>query len=143
MKEGSYRVMLPQLSMSVPDFRQLLQKLVRGLLLLVMLMSLTACNGSQPPRVLRRVTSASRRDSLVAEPGREPCDHLREHPAAGLECGDDAEALSRLLTSTSLCSDALRASAILGAASCARACLERKATSDVSSPAFPLWRTVV
>ena len=35
--------------------------------------------------------------------------------------GDDAEALSRLLTSTSLCSDALRASAILGAASCARA----------------------
>lgn len=44
--------MLPQLSMSVPDFRQLLQKLVRGLLLLVMLISLTACNGSQPPRVL-------------------------------------------------------------------------------------------
>ena len=36
------------------------------------------------PRVLRRVTSASRRDSLVAEPGRELCDHLREHHAPGL-----------------------------------------------------------
>ncbi|KAH8053062.1 hypothetical protein JL722_9727 [Aureococcus anophagefferens] len=43
------------------------------------------------PRVLRRVTSASRRDSLVAEPGRELCDHLREHHAPGLQCGDDAE----------------------------------------------------
>ena len=38
--------------------------------------------------------------------------------------GDDAEALSRLLTSASLCYDALRASAILGAASCARVCLD-------------------
>ena len=60
------------------------------------------------PRVLRRVTSASRRDSLVAEPGRELCDHLREHHAPGLACGDDAEGVIKDELCARLLAPALR-----------------------------------
>ena len=60
------------------------------------------------PRVLRRVTSASRRDSLVAEPGRELCDHLRDHHAPGLECGDDAEGVIKDELCARLLAPALR-----------------------------------
>ena len=56
MEKRINRVMLPQLSLSVPSQCRLGSSLwryiVHGLCVLVLLLSLTACSGSQPPRAL-------------------------------------------------------------------------------------------
>ena len=52
MGRGSNRVMLPQLSLPVSGFKRVLRRLLQALCVLSILVSLTACNGSQPPRAL-------------------------------------------------------------------------------------------
>ena len=44
--------MLPQLSLPVSGFKRVLRRLLQALCVLSILVSLTACNGSQPPRAL-------------------------------------------------------------------------------------------
>ena len=52
MGRGFNRVMLPQLSLPVSGFKRVLQRLLQALCVLSIVVSLTACNGSQPPRAL-------------------------------------------------------------------------------------------
>ena len=44
--------MLPQLSLPVSGFKRVLRRLLQALCVLAVVVSLTACNGSQPPRAL-------------------------------------------------------------------------------------------
>ena len=44
--------MLPQLSLPVSAFKRVLRRLLQALCVLSIVVSLTACNGSQPPRAL-------------------------------------------------------------------------------------------
>ena len=44
--------MLPQLSLPVSAFKRVVRRLLQALCVLSIVVSLTACNGSQPPRVL-------------------------------------------------------------------------------------------
>ena len=44
--------MLPQLSLPVSGFKRVLRRLLQALCVLSIVVSLTACNGSQPPRAL-------------------------------------------------------------------------------------------
>ncbi|AII49624.1 hypothetical protein KR52_10780 [Synechococcus sp. KORDI-52] len=44
--------MLPQLSLPVSSFKRVVRRLLQVLCVLSILVSLTACNGSQPPRAL-------------------------------------------------------------------------------------------
>ena len=44
--------MLPQLSLPVSVFKRLVRRLLQALCVLSIVVSLTACNGSQPPRAL-------------------------------------------------------------------------------------------
>ena len=44
--------MLPQLSLPVSAFRRIVRRLIRVLCVLSIVISLSACNGSQPPRAL-------------------------------------------------------------------------------------------
>ena len=44
--------MLPQLSLPVSAFKRLVRRLIQVLCVLSIVVSLTACNGSQPPRAL-------------------------------------------------------------------------------------------
>ena len=44
--------MLPQLSLPVSAFNRLVRRLIQALCVLSIVVSLTACNGSQPPRAL-------------------------------------------------------------------------------------------
>ena len=44
--------MLPQLSLPVSAFKRVVRRLLQGLCVLSIVVSLTACNGSQPPRAL-------------------------------------------------------------------------------------------
>jgi hypothetical protein len=44
--------MLPQLSLPVSAFKRLVRRLLQALCVLSIVVSLTACNGSQPPRAL-------------------------------------------------------------------------------------------
>ena len=52
MGRGFNRVMLPQLSLPVSAFNRLVRRLIQALCVLSIVVSLTACNGSQPPRAL-------------------------------------------------------------------------------------------
>ena len=52
MGRGFNRVMLPQLSLPVSVFKRLVRRLLQALCVLSIVVSLTACNGSQPPRAL-------------------------------------------------------------------------------------------
>ena len=52
MGRGFNRVMLPQLSLPVSAFKRLVRRLLQVLCVLTIVVSLTACNGSQPPRAL-------------------------------------------------------------------------------------------
>ena len=52
MGRGFNRVMLPQLSLPVSGFKRVLRRLLQALCVLSIVVSLTACNGSQPPRAL-------------------------------------------------------------------------------------------
>ena len=52
MWRGFNRVMLPQLSLPVSGFKRVLRRLLQALCVLSIVVSLTACNGSQPPRAL-------------------------------------------------------------------------------------------
>ena len=52
MGRGFNRVMLPQLSLPVSAFKRVLRSLLQALCVLSIMVSLTACNGSQPPRAL-------------------------------------------------------------------------------------------
>ena len=52
MGRGSNRVMLPQLSVPVIGFVRVLRRFLGVVCVLSILVSLTACNGSQPPRAL-------------------------------------------------------------------------------------------
>ena len=52
MGRGSNRVMLPQLSLPVSAFKRVVRRLLQALCVLSIVVSLTACNGSQPPRAL-------------------------------------------------------------------------------------------
>ena len=52
MGRGFNRVMLPQLSLPVSAFKSLVRRLLQALCVLSIVVSLTACNGSQPPRAL-------------------------------------------------------------------------------------------
>ena len=52
MGRGFNRVMLPQLSLPVSAFKRVVRRLLQALCVLAVLVSLTACNGSQPPRAL-------------------------------------------------------------------------------------------
>ncbi|MCB4388571.1 hypothetical protein FZZ90_01605 [Synechococcus sp. MU1617] len=52
MGRGFNRVMLPQLSLPVSAFKRLVRRLLQALCVLSIVVSLTACNGSQPPRAL-------------------------------------------------------------------------------------------
>ena len=52
MGRGFNRVMLPQLSLPVSAFKRVVRRLLQGLCVLSIVVSLTACNGSQPPRAL-------------------------------------------------------------------------------------------
>ena len=52
MGGGFNRVMLPQLSLPVSAFRRVVRRLLQVLCVLSIVVSLTACNGSQPPRAL-------------------------------------------------------------------------------------------
>ena len=49
---GFNRVMLPQLSLPVSAFKRVVRRLLQALCVLSIVVSLTACNGSQPPRAL-------------------------------------------------------------------------------------------
>jgi len=44
--------MLPQLSLPVSGFKRVLRRLLQALCVMAVVVSLTACNGSQPPRAL-------------------------------------------------------------------------------------------
>ena len=44
--------MLPQLSLPVSAFKRVVRRLLQALCVLAVVVSLTACNGSQPPRAL-------------------------------------------------------------------------------------------
>ena len=44
--------MLPQLSLPVSAFKRVVRRLLQALCVLTIVVSLTACNGSQPPRAL-------------------------------------------------------------------------------------------
>ena len=52
MGRGFNRVMLPQLSLPVSAFKRVARRLLQALCVLGIVVSLTACNGSQPPRAL-------------------------------------------------------------------------------------------
>ena len=52
MGRGFNRVMLPQLLLPVSAFKRVVRRLLQVLCVLSILVSLTACNGSQPPRAL-------------------------------------------------------------------------------------------
>ena len=52
MGRGFNRVMLPQLSLPVSAFKRVVRRLLQALCVLTIVVSLTACNGSQPPRAL-------------------------------------------------------------------------------------------
>ena len=52
MGRGSNRVMLPQLSLPVSLLKRVLQRFLQALCVLSIVVSLTACSGSQPPRAL-------------------------------------------------------------------------------------------
>ena len=52
MGRGFNRVMLPQLSLPVSGFQRVVRRFLQALCVLSMVVSLTACNGSQPPRAL-------------------------------------------------------------------------------------------
>ena len=52
MGGGFNRVMLPQLSLPVSAFKRVVRRLLQALCVLSIVVSLTACNGSQPPRAL-------------------------------------------------------------------------------------------
>ena len=52
MGRGLNRVMLPQLSLPVSAFKRVVRRLLQVLCALSIVVSLTACNGSQPPRAL-------------------------------------------------------------------------------------------
>lgn len=52
MGGGFNRVMLPQLSLPVSAFKRVVRRLLQVLCVLSIVVSLTACNGSQPPRAL-------------------------------------------------------------------------------------------
>ena len=52
MGRGFNRVMLPQLSLPVSAFKRVVRRLLQVLCVLLIVVSLTACNGSQPPRAL-------------------------------------------------------------------------------------------
>ena len=52
MGRGFNRVMLPQLSLPVSAFKRVVRRLLQTLCVLSIVVSLTACNGSQPPRAL-------------------------------------------------------------------------------------------
>ncbi len=52
MGRGFNRVMLPQLSLPVSAFKRVVRRLLQVLCVLSILVSLTACNGSHPPRAL-------------------------------------------------------------------------------------------
>ena len=52
MGKGFNRVMLPQLSLPVSAFKCAVRRLLQALCVLSIVVSLTACNGSQPPRAL-------------------------------------------------------------------------------------------
>ena len=52
MGRGFNRVMLPQLSLPVSAFKRVVRRLHQVLCVLSIVVSLTACNGSQPPRAL-------------------------------------------------------------------------------------------
>ena len=52
MGRGFNRVMLPQLSLPVSAFKRIVRRLLQALCVLSIVVSLTACNGSQPPRAL-------------------------------------------------------------------------------------------
>ena len=52
MGRGFNRVMLPQLSLPVSAFKRVVRRLLQALCVLAVVVSLTACNGSQPPRAL-------------------------------------------------------------------------------------------
>ena len=52
MGRGFNRVMLPQLSLPVSAFKRVVRRLFQVLCVLTIVVSLTACNGSQPPRAL-------------------------------------------------------------------------------------------
>ena len=52
MGRGFNRVMLPQLSLPVSAFKRVVRRLLQVLCVLTIVVSLTACNGSQPPRAL-------------------------------------------------------------------------------------------
>ena len=52
MGRGFNRVMLPQLPLPVSAFKRVVRRLLQVLCVLSIVVSLTACNGSQPPRAL-------------------------------------------------------------------------------------------
>ena len=52
MGRGFNRVMLPQLPLPVSAFKRVMRRLLQALCVLAVVVSLTACNGSQPPRAL-------------------------------------------------------------------------------------------
>jgi len=52
MGRGFNSVMLPQLSLPVSAFKRVVRRLLQVLCVLSIVVSLTACNGSQPPRAL-------------------------------------------------------------------------------------------
>ena len=52
MGRGFNRVMLPQLSLPVSGFKRVVRRFLQALCVLSLVVSLTACNGSQPPRAL-------------------------------------------------------------------------------------------
>ena len=52
MGRGFNQVMLPQLSLPVSAFKRVVRRLLQALCVLSIVVSLTACNGSQPPRAL-------------------------------------------------------------------------------------------
>ena len=52
MGRGFNRIMLPQLSLPVSAFKRVVRRLLQVLCVLSIVVSLTACNGSQPPRAL-------------------------------------------------------------------------------------------
>ena len=52
MGRGFNRVMLPQLSLPVSGFQRVVRRFLQALCVLSIVVSLTACNGSQPPCAL-------------------------------------------------------------------------------------------
>ena len=52
MGRGFNRFMLPQLSLPVSGFKRVVRRFLQALCVLSIVVSLTACNGSQPPRAL-------------------------------------------------------------------------------------------